>query len=262
MAHRRADAPSPAPDPPRILVIVPAYNEVKTIAEILSGLRRAAQRFDRLVVTDGSTDGTGEVVDTLGERRLDPACNLGYGRALQAGFRYALAKGYDVVVTFDADGQHRPEDVPRLVSALLTGESDVAIGSRFSGHGTYSGQLGRQLGQRVFSRLSSLLIGQRIYDTTSGLRALRAPACRSLAGGTFLDFHTEALVRLALLGFRIVEVPVAMENRRHGQSMHSWVSAVKYPLKTILLTLVAAVDALLLRRRDRSVEEPLRRRRG
>lgn len=232
----------------RTLIIVPAYDEEETIRQVLLELRRAAPECDRLVVTDGSRDRTPEVVDSLGERRLGLLCNLGYGRALQAGFRYALAAGYDIVVTMDADGQHDPADVPRLTRALRETDADLVIGSRFLGREPLPSSRGRRLGQQAFSLLSSLMVGRRLRDTTSGLRAMRAPACRVLADGTFLDFHTEALVRLALSGYRLTEIPVTMRRRAHGRSMHRWTSAVHYPLKTLLLTLVATVDVLLRRR--------------
>jgi glycosyltransferase involved in cell wall biosynthesis len=199
-------------------------------------------------VTDGSKDETGRIVARLGEKQLRLLCNLGYGRALQAGIKYALVQGYDLVVFFDGDGQHNPEDVPSLVSALLEGGADMVIGSRFGKRRPYTGPLGRRIGQFLFSQFTYLLLGRRIYDTTSGLKALRASACETLVRGTLMDFHTEALVRLSLLGFAIAELPVSMQEREHGQSMHSLSSAVEYPIKTFLLTLVAAVDALLQRR--------------
>jgi glycosyltransferase involved in cell wall biosynthesis len=231
------------------LVIVPAYNEADTIAGVLLGLRSAAPDLTRLVVNDGSRDATAQIVIQLEEKLLSLPCNLGYGRALQTGIKYALGHGYDFVVFFDGDGQHNAEDVPRLVEALLTDDVDMVIGSRFVNGRPYAGPFGRRTGQVIFSYFSRILLGCRIYDTTSGLKAVRARACRALVRGTFMDFHTEALVRLSMLGFTIKEVPVIMHDREHGQSMHSLSSTFEYPIKTFLLTLVAAVDATLQRRR-------------
>jgi glycosyltransferase involved in cell wall biosynthesis len=233
---------------PRILIIVPAYNEEKSIASLLLGLRRAAPGIERVVVNDGSSDNTGDVVARLGEKQLRLPCNLGYGLALQTGLQYALASGYDVVVTIDADGQHRPEDVPALLQAMVDEQADMVIGSRFCATGRYSGPLGRRFGQMVFSRLTRLLLGQRIYDTTSGFKAISATACAAIISSAFMDFHTETLVRLRMLDYRIAEVPVTVYERAYGQSMHSLTSAVRYPLKTVILTMVAAMDVLLTRR--------------
>jgi glycosyltransferase involved in cell wall biosynthesis len=241
--------PSPAaPAQPRVLVVVPAYNEAATIGSVVLGLRDAAPELDRLIVTDGSRDGTQAVVESLGERQLELLCNVGYGRALQAGIRYALAHRYDVVVFLDGDGQHDPADVPLLLDALHETGADVVIGSRFSGGRGYAGPLGRRVGQFVFSLATRLLMGQRIFDTTSGMKAMRASACRAVVGGRFLDFHTEALVRLSMLGFKVSELPITVRERTFGRSMHSLASAVEYPVKTFLLTLVGALDALSQRR--------------
>jgi glycosyltransferase involved in cell wall biosynthesis len=232
----------------RGLVIIPAYDEAETIGSVLQGLRCTVPDLDRLVVNDGSRDATERIVTHLGERLLSLPCNLGYGRALQAGIKYALLRGYDFVVFFDADGQHNPENVTRLVNALLEGGVDMVIGSRFGNDRSYTGSFGRRMGQRLFSYLSLLLLGRRIYDTTSGLKAVRASACQALMRGTLMDFHTEAIVRLGMLGFNIAEIPVSVREREYGQSMYSISSAIEYPMKTLLLTLVAAVDAILQRK--------------
>jgi glycosyltransferase involved in cell wall biosynthesis len=232
----------------RVLVVIPAYNEEKTIVPVLEHLRRAAPQYDRVVVNDGSKDKTGEVVEALGEKQLALPCNLGYGHALQTGLKYSLLEGYDVVVSIDADGQHNPDDVPRLVAAMLDGKADMVIGSRFCDDRPYKSPLGRRVGQLLFSHLTRVLIGQRIYDTTSGFKVLRAEACEAIVSGTFLDFHIETLVRLSMSGFRIVEVPVSVRDRTLGRSMHSFASVFRYPLQTALLTIVAVVDSLLARR--------------
>jgi glycosyltransferase involved in cell wall biosynthesis len=232
----------------RGLVIIPAYNEADTIADVVRSLRTVAPEFDRLVVTDGSKDATARIVAELGEKSLALLCNLGYGRALQAGIKYALARGYDFVVFFDGDGQHNPKDVPRLINALIERHADVVLGARFGKGRPYTGPLSRRLGQALFSNLTRLLLKQRLYDTTSGLKAIRSSACKSLVEGTFMDFHIEALARLSLLGFTITEVPISVRKREHGQSMYSLVSVVEYPIKTLLLSLLAVIDVLVQRR--------------
>ena len=233
---------------PRVLIVIPAYNEENTIASVLFGLRHAAPKFARVVVNDGSTDATGNLISKLGEKQLRLPCNLGYGHAVQTGLKYALIRGYDIVVCFDADGQHRPEDVPGVVATLLGSGADVVIGSRFCNGQPYRGSMSRRSGQVLFSLLTRLLTGRRIYDTTSGFKALRVAACDVIVRGTFMDFHTEMVVRLSLLGFNIVEQPIIVQERTFGRSMYSFGSVIEYPMKTLLLTMVAAVDALLARR--------------
>ena len=235
--------------PPRVLVVIPARNEAETIAQVLTGLRRAAPDYDRLVVNDGSTDATGPIVDSLGERQLRLICNLGYGLAVQTGLQYALLCGYDIVVTLDADGQHRPEDVPGLVEAVLRAPADLAIGSRFC-QGRYDSPLDRRLGQVAFSYLTGWLTGQRIYDTTSGLKALSARACAAIVSAVFMDFHTETIVRLSQMGLHVVEMPVEVRERAFGRSMHSLASAFRYPIQTLVLSIVTTLDVFLARRRE------------
>lgn len=229
----------------RVLAVIPAHNEAATIRPVLEALRAAAPNVDRLVVSDGCRDETPELVRSMGERQLELVCNVGYGRAVQAGLQYAMRHGYDAVVTLDGDGQHDPRDVPRLLDALASAGADVVIGSRFLESSSYRGSLGRQLGQVTFSVLTRVLLGRRVHDTTSGFKAMRRGACQALLEGRFLDFHIEALVRLGLLGFRIVEVPVTMRARTAGTSMYTFASGIAYPVKTLLLVVTGIIDAKL-----------------
>ena len=232
----------------RVIVVIPAYNEEQTIASVLIRLRQAAPEFDRVVVVDGSKDATGKVVAEMGEKQINLPVNLGYGLALQTGLKYALHKGYDIVVSMDADGQHRPEDVPRLVNALRETGADMVIGSRYCDGSANNAPVERRLGQLLFSYLTRLLMGRRIYDTSSGFKAYDPAVLKVVVNANFLDFHTESIIQLNLLRFRIVEVPVSMAERAHGNSMHSLASIVHYPLKTLLLTIVAFMDALVMRK--------------
>jgi glycosyltransferase involved in cell wall biosynthesis len=233
---------------PKVLIVVPAYNEEKSIASVLASLRHHALEFDRVVINDGSRDATGSIVLEMGEKQLRHVSNLGYGRALQTGLKYALIQNYDIVVSLDADGQHRPEDVPGLVDALLDSDADMVIGSRYCDGRPYSGPFSRRLGQILFSYLTRLLIGWRVFDTSSGFKAFRASVCEKIVGKTFWDFHTETIVRLSLMGFHIREHPIVVRERLHGHSMHSYASIIEYPFKTLLLIVVATMDGFLERR--------------
>jgi len=232
----------------RVIIVIPAYNEEKTISNVLLGLRQAIPECARVVVNDGSKDATGSIVEELGEKQIKLPCNLGYGHALQTGFKYAISYGYEIIICFDADGQHQPEDVPPILKTLIERDADMVIGSRYCDGSPYTGPFGRRLGQHIFSHLTRLLIGRRIFDTSSGFKALKARACEDIIDGTFLDFHIETLVRLSMFGFKIEEFPVTMRERSFGRSMHSPTSFIEYPLKTLLLTIVAAIDAVFARR--------------
>jgi hypothetical protein len=235
---------------PRIRIVIPAYNEARSLGTVLEGLRRVVPH-EVFVVDDGSTDGTAAIARAAGVRCLPLPCNLGYGSAVQAGLEVALADGCDAVVLFDADGQHPADAVDRVLAPVLAGAADVAIGSRYCGGRPYGGPPGRRLGQRVFSGLTRLVIGRRIYDTTSGFKAMNGSACRTIVETAFLDLHMETIVQLSALGFRITEVPVTMSARHAGTSMHGLASAWKYPAKTLLLGVVALLDAFIIRSRTR-----------
>lgn len=223
------------------LIIIPAYNEGESIGKVIAGVRRNAPNLDFVVVDDGSSDDTALVASQSGAPLLRLPCNLGYARAVQTGLKYALNKGYETAELLDGDGQHNPEDVAGLLDALERNSADVVIGSRFVSSGKVSGPLGRRLGMRLFSWVTHLATGSRIYDTTSGFKALSGRAIRTLASEQFVDFHAEALVALSFKGMRIIEHPVVMAERNTGRSMYNWLSHVTYPLKTMLLILIAVV---------------------
>jgi glycosyltransferase involved in cell wall biosynthesis len=229
----------------RVLVVIPAHNEEASIGPVLRRLREVAPSWDCVVVNDGSRDNTARVVEDLGEKQLLLPTNLGYGPALQTGMKYALQRGYQVVVSLDADGQHQPEDAPAMVRALLESNADMVIGSRFCDGRRYTSPISRRIGQLLFSHLTRLLVGQRIYDTSSGYKALHVVTCADIISKVFMDFHIETIVALSLTGRRITEHPITVHERQAGESMHSYSSIFTYPVKTLLLTLVAALDVMV-----------------
>lgn len=238
--------------PLRVLVAIPAYNEAPTIEAVVNRVRADAAEFDLLVINDGSRDATGAVLARLGVVTATHLCNLGYGRALQTAITYADRQGYDALITFDADGQHRAADLRRLHDAFRAGEYDLLIGSRFNeGRGYAAEPFVRRLGMQLFSALIALFTGQRVYDTSSGLKVISRRVFGMLRGRPFVDFHAEALVYLIESGRRVGECPIVVEARQHGESMYSALSAMKYPLKVSFLILIGALEGRLARGRQR-----------
>lgn len=237
---------------PRVLVAIPAYNEAPTIESVVQRVRADAGEFDVLVINDGSRDGTAEVLTRLGVTTATHLANLGYGRAIQTAITYAERKGYDSLITFDADGQHRASDLRRLHDAFAAGGHDLLIGSRFSeGRGYATEPLVRRLGMQLFSMLIALFTGQRVFDTSSGLKVIGRKVFPVLRARPFVDFHAEVLVYLIESGYRVGESPIVVEPRRHGESMYSALSAMKYPLKVSFLILIGALEGRLARGRNR-----------
>jgi glycosyltransferase involved in cell wall biosynthesis len=234
----------------RILVAIPAYNEEYTIADVVRRVQQTIKGVDLLVIDDGSQDDTAQILEGLDVLVATHHCNLGYGRAIQTAIKYAIETDYDALVTLDADGQHHPEQINGMVAEFIAGGWDVLIGSRHLKTGKYSEvPIDRRIGMQVFSTLLRLVVRRRIYDTSSGLKVIRKTAFGPLTHWHFVDFHAEALVYLIRLGFRVGEYPITAGERTHGESMHSPISYLKYPLKTSLMVLLGLIEASLMRRR-------------
>lgn len=228
----------------RGLVAIPAFNEAVTIAEVVGRVRQSLPGFDLLVINDGSLDRTEAVLSGLRVATASHLCNLGYGRAIQTAIKYAARHGHEALITLDADGQHQPEQVLALFHEFQASGADCLVGSRFvAAHDYGKAPMDRRMGMLLFSWLTRLFTGRRIYDTTSGLKAIRATAFEPLSRWHFVDFHAEAIVYLSRLGYRVAEFPITVEERRAGVSMYSPLRAMVYPAKTALMVLLAVVHA-------------------
>ncbi|ACG74370.1 glycosyl transferase family 2 [Anaeromyxobacter sp. K] len=215
-------AETPHAHPARLLVVMPAFNEARGIRRVVEAVRDQVAG-DVLVVDDGSTDETAAEARAGGARVAVHPVNLGYGAALQTGYRYALRHGYDAVLQLDADGQHDPASIPRLLTALQG--ADVVVGSRFLDSGSYRPPLARRIGMWLFGRVASALSGQRITDPTSGFQAISREALRFYAHERYpVDYpDADVLAMVARAGLRLTEVPVRMLPSPEGKSMHGGV---------------------------------------
>jgi glycosyltransferase involved in cell wall biosynthesis len=167
--------------------------------------------------------------------------NMGIGSAVQSGFLFAKEKGYHFAVQVDGDGQHPAKDIPRLLAALDNGV-DMSIGSRFVEPTGYRPSFSRALGIKIFSFLVSLIVGKRVYDTTSGFRAIGRKAILLLTETYPHDYpEVEALITLHRQGMTFVEIPVEMNYRQEGRSSISAKAGAYYMLKVTLAVLVAVI---------------------
>jgi glycosyltransferase involved in cell wall biosynthesis len=225
------------------LVLIPAYNEAPRIGEVLEAARRHAPDFDRLVVDDASRDDTAAVARRAGACVVRHPFNMGYGAALQTGYRWALRHGYPVVVQLDADGQHDPAAVPELASPVLSGELDLVLGSRFHAGSRYRMQPLRRLGSRWFSALVRWITGVEVSDPTSGLQALSPAVLRLYTSDAFPADYPDAdmTVLLHRNGFRFGERPVHMLERPDVPSMHGGLGAIYYVYKMTLAIFMNAI---------------------
>jgi glycosyltransferase involved in cell wall biosynthesis len=223
----------------KILVIVPAYNEEKSLPRVIRDLRVHSPGVDVLVVDDGSHDATPHIADDMDVNVLKLPFNLGIGGAVQAGYLYADRQGYDIAVQFDGDGQHIALEVEKLLQPVISGSADIVAGSRFLIPGGYQAPVTRKIGMWIFSFLLSRILGMRVTDTTSGFRAANRRVIEYFARHYPEDYpEVEALVLLHKKGFRIIEVPVMMRERTGGRSSITAIRSVYYMVKVLLAVLV------------------------
>ncbi|MEU5906786.1 glycosyltransferase family 2 protein [Micromonospora sp. NPDC047527] len=213
----------------RVLIIIPALNESGSIADVVGEVRGELPGVDVLVVDDGSTDRTADVAAAAGARVAKLPYNLGVGGAMRLGYRYARDHDYDVAIQIDADGQHDPRYVPKLVDLL--DETDLVIGARFAGEGDYSVRGPRRWAMVMLSGVLSRVARTKLTDTTSGFRAANRRVIDMFATWypvEYLGDTVETLVHTARRGYTIRQVPVAMRKRMAGTPSHSPAKAMIY----------------------------------
>jgi len=220
-----------------LAIIIPAYNEAGRIATTIAGIRKFGNA-DIVVVDDGSNDDTASEARAAGARVIELPFNLGYGAALQTGFKYALDKGYEFAVQMDADGQHDPLSIEALISPVLKDEVDVVIGSRFLDKGNYKAPFVRRMGMYFFGIITSVVTGRRITDPTSGFQALNKKVMEFYASDAYPADYPDAdvIIMLYRQGFRFKEVPVIMHNAAK-RSMHGGILKPLYYIFKMMLSI-------------------------
>lgn len=223
-----------------ILVIIPAYNEEGSVGKVVEEVRHHFPQADILVVNDGSTDLTLDKARKSGAIVLDLPFNLGIGGAIQAGYKYANEKEYDIAIQVDGDGQHDPREIPQLLLALEEKQWDMAIGSRFITDSVeYKASMMRRVGISIFSKVISVILRQEITDPTSGFRAANRKAIKLFASDYPQDYpEPEALVLLSRCGLKMGEVPVSMSQRYFGESSITKIRSICYMVKVLLAIFV------------------------
>lgn len=232
----------PAAQPGSLLVIIPAWNEQETLANVVAEVKTHAPTSDILVVNDGSTDSTVSVARRAGASVLDLPLNLGVGGAMRAGYKYALRHGYDYAVQLDADGQHDPADLATLLETSISENADVVIGARFAGSGDYVVRGPRKWTMKILSTVLSRVTRTRLTDSTSGFKLCSRRAIRVFAANypaEYLGDTVEALVIAARSGLRVRQVGVNMRARAGGTPSHSPVKAAVFLGRALLALLIA-----------------------
>jgi dolichol-phosphate mannosyltransferase len=226
-----ADDATGTPEPAPVLVIIPTYNEFENLERIVTRLHAHNPAVHVLVADDNSPDGTGEIADKLAAADdrihvLHRKGKEGLGAAYLAGFRWGLDAGYGVIVEMDADGSHRPEDLPSLLGALSDQEADLVLGSRWvKGGKVVNWPKSREVLSRGGNTYVRLATGMKLRDATGGFRAFR----RATLEGIGLDdiesagycFQVDMARRAVAKSYKVVEVPITFVEREFGTSKMS-----------------------------------------
>jgi glycosyltransferase involved in cell wall biosynthesis len=206
-----------------VLIVVPAYNEAVSIAQVISGILSVG--FSCVVVDDGSEDDTAHIAKEVGATVLSLPINAGVGGALRCGFRYAVENGFKAVIQCDADGQHQSHHFQDLIQAANETQADLVIGSRFlSAANTMEPNVVRRFAMWWLALVASRATGRKITDSTSGFRLIRRPLLDELAEHLpeyYLGDTFEALVVLGRAGYTVEEIGTAMSPRQSGVSSAS-----------------------------------------
>lgn len=227
-------------------VLIPLYNEAPRVAAVLARVREVLPEAEVVAIDDGSTDGSAAVAAAAGATVIRLPFNLGYGAALQTGYRYAVRRGWAAAVQLDGDGQHEVADAPRLLAVLERDEADVALGSRFLAGGEYPVSPVRRAAMLWFAWIASVATGRRITDPTTGYQALNAKAlafsCSDAYPADFPD--ADVLILLARAGLRVQEAPVRMYGAPDKAGMHAGLQAAYYMFKMTLSIVVTSLRSV------------------
>ncbi len=229
----------------KILLIIPAYNEEKNILNTYESITKYNAKFhskyDVIVINDGSRDNTEKILTDHNIPHIRLIQNLGIGGAVQTGYIYALRNGYDVAVQFDGDGQHDVSYVKTIVDPILNGKADMVIGSRFINKDmdNFKSSQVRRLGIRLLSRVIAFKTKKKIYDTTSGFRAVNRDIMEFFAQH-YPTEYPEPISTVEVLSrhMTVLELPVKMKAREHGKSSITLVKSIYYMINVIFSILI------------------------
>lgn len=227
---------------PNVILLIPAYNEEKSIVNTVEELCQDYPQYDFIIINDGSTDGTMEIIQQHGYPYLSLCSNLGIGGAIQTGYQYAAKHAYDIAVQFDGDGQHDPAYIDMLIRPLMMCKADISIGSRFIARTGFQTTVMRRLGNRIIAGIIHLCCGVTVTDSTSGFRAANRKAIELFARDYAHDYpEPEAIVTASLHGLRICDCAVRMKSRSNGKSSINFTRSLYYMIKVSIALFVCRI---------------------
>lgn len=216
----------------KLLIAIPAYNEAENIERVVNNLIQNYPQYDYIVINDGSRDATAQICRENHYSLLDLPINLGLSGAFQAGMKYADRKGYDCLLQFDGDGQHRPEYIAAMLEKLEAEKLDIVIGSRFV---TKKKPMSpRMLGSRLLVMAIRVSTGQKLTDPTSGMRMFSRNMIQEFGQNINYAPEPDTMAYLMKNGARVGEVQVQMDERVAGESYLNFARSVRYMLNMFI----------------------------
>lgn len=226
----------------KTLLIIPAYNEEKNIENTIKKILDLHNPdIDYIIINDGSTDNTLEILENNHFNYLNLPANLGIGGAVQTGYKYALYNNYDIAIQFDGDGQHNIEYISQLIQQIEAG-NDLVIGSRFLDNLTgFKSTKTRRVGIKLLSNLIKLCTGKKITDPTSGFRACNKKIIELFSMNYPYDYpEPDTIVKVIKKGFNVKEIPVIMNEQEQGKSSINMLKSVYYMIKVSLSIIISS----------------------
>jgi len=227
----------------KVLLIIPAYNEEENILSTCKKIKKYDNKLDYIVIDDGSKDNTSEICQKNNLPHINLIHNLGIGGAVQTGYKYALENDYDIAIQFDGDGQHDVTYVDDIIRPIIDGKADFVIGSRFVEQlSEFKSTGARRIGIKIISFFIKLFTGTKIYDTTSGFRAVNKKIIAEFANNYPTEYpEPVSTTELLKKGYKVEEVAVKMNEREGGvSSIRAWKNAY-YMINVILSIFVVSI---------------------
>lgn len=229
----------------KVLLIIPSYNEEENVLnnykKIINYNKKNKLKLDAIVINDGSTDKTEEICKKNNIPYISLVHNLGIGGAVQTGYKYALENNYDIAVQFDGDGQHDVNYVKHIIEPIINNECDMVIGSRFidKQSSEFKSSFARRIGINIISFFMKLFTRRKVYDTTSGFRAVNKKIIKLFSNDYPVEYpEPVSTVEILKSGYSVKEVPVSMNERENGiSSIKAW-KKIYYMLNVILSIIV------------------------
>lgn len=229
----------------KILLIIPAYNEQENILKTVNKIKEYSNELDYIVINDGSTDNTEQILTQNDINHIKLVNNLGIGGAVQTGYKYAYENNYDIAIQFDGDGQHDVTFVPKICQPLIDGQADMCIGTRYldKSSSKFQSTFMRRLGANIISLFIKLMTRTKITDPTSGFRAANKKVIEEFARSYPTEYpEPESTVSLLVNGYKLKEEPVSMNERTGGVSSIRLWKTIDYMVKVVLSIIIDSIS--------------------